>query len=106
MVGGQGQREVASESVKEPAQQRRAGANILIRIERDGKTYLLDARFLEIRLTPEVLWYGANLAVRAAAPEAPGEPPLNPPPAGPGPPEPSAAASAAETASSCSGSRR
>jgi len=40
----------------------------------EGRTYALAARFSELRLTPQILWYGAKVELGAAAP-APTPPP-------------------------------
>jgi hypothetical protein len=43
-----------------------------------GKPYALDAQFFDLRLTPQILWYGANVEVSAVAPVAMPEPPSEP----------------------------
>ncbi len=43
----------------------------------EGKPYALGVRFFDLRLTPYILWYGANVDVRLAEP--PPAPPASPP---------------------------
>ncbi len=43
----------------------------------EGRPYALGVKFFDLRLTPQILWYGANVDVRLA------EPPPTPPPSSP-----------------------
>ncbi len=43
----------------------------------EGKPYALGVRFFDLRLTPQILWYGAKVDVRLAEP--PPSPPASPP---------------------------
>ncbi len=55
----------------------------------EGKAYALAMRLLDLRLTPEILWYGADVKVRPAQPPANApSPPASPPATASPAPEP------------------
>jgi len=45
----------------------------------EGRAYALRMRLLDLRLTPDILWYGADVEVRRAEPPSPPSPPATPP---------------------------